>query len=384
MASCKFEDGKYHGGAEVKAHLRHNDISPERRAIAKKKNKDIDINRCKYNFNILGLTYKERCKKYDDRIKYLDNNGNTNIRKNRVTVQCIEIPVPAGLPRDRYHDWFFRIADILRAKYGEENFIDADIHYDEEHSYRDPETRELVESRVHGHYMIVPEVNGTLNCKEISLRKNMKALNREVETMTRDEFGCPFMTGTKKKSTKKVEELKQESENAELLYQIEQEHRVLNARRAALDAYEATLKSMAKELQEKEEKIFKTQNTLSEWQDNLEQRETTVRDLEEQKKTVQRELEAIRQKENTLDEAIRTVSEIPPMDSLAEEVLNRATIEVRSSPESPVTANFVAMKYLEHLRETQIQKARDIRKTVKRAAPEYTFYTQEPQEDMEF
>lgn len=37
MASCKFEGGKYKGASEVKAHFRHNDIDPGRRAVAKKK-----------------------------------------------------------------------------------------------------------------------------------------------------------------------------------------------------------------------------------------------------------------------------------------------------------------------------------------------------------
>lgn len=128
MASCKFEGGKYKGATEVKAHFRHNDISPVRRAIAKKKNKHIDLNKCKYNFSILGLSYEQRCKKYDNRIAYLDKNGNTNKRKDRVTAQCLEIPVPKDLPRDRYHDWFSRIADMLRAKYGEDNFINGYHH----------------------------------------------------------------------------------------------------------------------------------------------------------------------------------------------------------------------------------------------------------------
>lgn len=383
MASCKFEGGKYKGAAEVKAHFRHNDISPEKRATAKKKNKDIDLTKCKYNFSILGLSYKERCKKYDDRIKYLDSNGNTNKRKDRVTVQCIEIPVPAGLPRDRYHDWFLRIAELLRAKYGEENFIDADIHYDEEHEYREPETKELVISRVHGHFMIIPEVYGKLNCKQISLRKNMKELNREVDTMTQTEFGCSFMTGTKKKSTKKVEELKQESEYTELLCQIEQEKKDLIARQAALNAHKAILDNQAEELQAKEEELLKTQNTLSEWQGNLEQREIAVQDLEDQKKAVLQEREAIKQKEAQLDEAVRAVSEMPTLDACVEKVLDVAFVKIKSSPESTETFDFVARRYLERLQEDQKEQAEKICKTVRRTAPDYTFDTQ-PEDGMEF
>lgn len=376
MASCKFEGGKYKLAPEVKAHFRHNDITPEKRKIAKKRNKHIDLNKCKYNFSILGLTYEEKCKKYDERIAYLDSHGNTNKRKDRVTMQCIEVPVPKGLPRERYHDWFFRVADILIKKYGEENFIDGDIHYDEEHSYRDPETLELVVSRVHGHFEIIPDVKGKLNCKEISLRKNMTILNKEVDKMTKTEFGCSFMTGAKKKSYKKVEELKQESENAELLYQIEQEKQALSTQQAALNAHKAALENRDKELQAKEESIVETQNALSEWQDNLEQREMAVQDLENQKKTVE-------EKESKLDQAIKAVTEMPTMDEALEIVLNNATVAYRMHPESPVI-NVIARRYLEYLQKEQKQETEQICKTVQRTIPDYTFDTQPQDDGMEF
>lgn len=383
MASCKFEGGKYKGAAEVKAHFRHNDIDPEKRKIAKKKNKDIDLEKCKDNFNILGLSYEERCKKYDDRIKYLDKNGNTNKRKDRVTAQCIEIPVPAGLSRDKYHDWFLRIADLLRAKYGEENFIDADIHYDEEHEYREPETREIVVSRVHGHYMIIPEINGKLNCKQMTLRKNMKELNREVDVMTQAEFGCSFLTGKKKKSTKKVEELKQESEYAELLCQIEQEKEDLITLKAALTAQKAALDAEAEKLHAKEEMVYNVQTALSELRENLEQREIAVQDLEEQKKAVLQEREAIKQKEVQLDEAFRAVSEMPTLDACVEKVLDVAFVTY-TIPGTTETMDFVARRFLERLQEDQKERAEEICKPVRRTVPDYTFNTQQPEDGMEF
>ncbi|MCX4297909.1 MAG: plasmid recombination protein [Lachnospiraceae bacterium] len=376
MASCKFEGGKYKMPTEVKAHFRHNDISPEMRVIAKKKNKHIDLDKCKYNFSILGLSYEERCKKYDERIAYLDYHGNTNKRKDRVTAQCIEIPVPADLPRDRYREWFLRIAEMLRAKYGEENFIDADIHYDEEHEYRDAETKELVVSRVHGHFIFVPEISGKLNCKQMTLRKNMKALNREIDIMTKDEFGCSFMSGKKTKSLKKVEELKQESENAELLCQIGQAQEELNARQAAVEIREAFANITDEEQQEKEKELLKTEHTLSEWQAELQQRETAVLDLEEQKKAVLQDQEAVRQKESQLDEAIRAVSEMPTMDECVERVLDVAVVTLKVSPGSdPV--KFVARRYLEYLQESQKERAEQMCKDVKRTVPEYTFDTQQ-------
>lgn len=231
--------------------------------------------------------------------------------------------------------------------------------------------------------MIIPEVYGKLNCKQISLRKNMKELNREVDTMTQTEFGCSFMTGTKKKSTKKVEELKQESEYTELLCQIEQEKKDLIARQAALNAHKAILDNQAEELQAKEEELLKTQNTLSEWQGNLEQREIAVQDLEDQKKAVLQEREAIKQKEAQLDEAVRAVSEMPTLDACVEKVLDVAFVRIKSSPESPETFNFVARRYLERLQEDQKEQAEEICKTVRRTAPDYTFDTQ-PEDGMEF
>lgn len=439
MASCKFEGGKCKGAQATKAAFRHNDISIEKRKIAKKKNKHIDLEKCKYNFSILGLSYEERCRKYDERIEYLDSHGNSNRRKDRVTMQCIEIPVPAGLPRERYHDWFLRVVDILRKKYGEKNFIDADIHYDEEHTYRDPETKELVVSRVHLHFMVVPEIDGKLNAKELSLRKNMRILNKEVDEMTKAEFGCSFMTGTKKKSYKKVEELKQESENAELLYQIEQKKKALDAQQTALNAHKAALDARDKELQNKEESILETQNTLAEWQNNLEQREAEVQDLEEQKKTLsinqialdvcksvlnnrnneiqakeeniietqnaltewQNSLEVrertvqdledqkksiiqewknIKQKEESLDKAIENVTKMPAMDSVLKQVLNSAFVTFHTYPGSPAI-DVTAMWYLEHLQKEQKEQTEQIRKTVRRTVPDYTFNTQQPQDD---
>ncbi len=366
MASCKFEGGKYKGATEVKAHFRHNDISLESRKIARKKNKHIDLNKCKYNFSILGLSYEQRCKKYDDRIAYLDCHGNPNKRKDRVTGQCIEIPVPAGLPRDLYNDWFIRVAQLLRARYGEENFIDADIHYDEEHEYRDPETMELVISRVHGHYMIVPEINGILNCKQMTLRKNMKSLNREIDEMTRKEFGCSFMSGKKTKSLKTVEELKLESENAELLHQMDQEREEIIARQTALTAHKAALAARDRELQEKEEKLLKTQNTLSEWKDNLEQQK-----------------EAVRQKERQLDEAVKAVTEMPSLDACVEKVLDVAFVKYKI-PGTTETMDFIARRYLESLRESQQERAEEICKTVRRTVPEYSFNTPQSGDEMEF
>ncbi len=253
--------------------MRHNDITPERRAIAKKGNPHIDLDKTGDNLSILGLSYAECVAKYDARIAYLDSHGNTNKRKDRVTLQCIEIPVPAELPRDQYRNWFFRIADILRAKYGEENFIEGMIHFDEEHEYRDPDTREKVWSRVHGHFMIIPEVDGKLNAKRISLRKCMKALNKEVDDVTKQEFGCDFMTGTKKRSVKSVSQIKQESEYAEMFYQLDQQKKEITELDKKLRFQQDALAKKLEDIEAREKKLAELQEQMNKRYRLLEKRE---------------------------------------------------------------------------------------------------------------
>lgn len=322
MASCKFEGGKCKGPSDAKAHMRHNDISPERRVIACKKNKHIDPARSKYNFSILGLNYEECAAKYDARIAYLDNHGNKNKRKDRVTMQVIEIPVPADLPRNLYKQWFIRISEILRQKYGEENFIEGSIHYDEEHEYRDPETKEKHWSRVHGHFMIVPEVNGGLNAKQISLRKNMKALNREVDQMTKTEFGCAFMTGTKKKSVKSVEQLKQESEYAEMFYQLEQQKKEITELDKRLRFRQDALAKKLEDIEAKEKKLVELQDQVSERYRALEKREKKADSELKLLKEALRECECLRETYRHAAERLKGVPAEIPGEELTEQLSN--------------------------------------------------------------
>lgn len=140
---------------------------------------------------------------------------------------------------------------------------------------------------------------------------------------------------------------KGESENAELLHQMERERQELDTRRAALDEKEM-------ELQEKE--------------DALKQREKEVCDLEGRKKELLRELEMVKKKEESLDEAVRSVSEIPPLDEAVDYILDHASIEIRVTPESPYTFPFIARRVLNHIRYTQKKEAENIRRKAKKAA----------------
>lgn len=262
MASAKFQGGKYHTATEVKAHFRHDDISVESRKVASRGNQNIDVTKSHLNKSLLGLTYEQMCEKYDKRIAQLDAITNTNHRKDRVTLQNIEIPVPRELDRNLYNKWFVKVAEILCSMYGQMNFVDGQIHWDEEHEYVSADTGEVVTSRVHAHYSIIPEVKGVLNCKKMSGRANMKKLNKAIEDMTQKEFGCSFMTGEKTKSCHTIDELKNRSNQL------------------ALERREQNCKQQEQTIAEAEKSLLESKMAISEQEQAIERKMANLSEYE--------------------------------------------------------------------------------------------------------
>lgn len=307
MASAKFEGGKYHGATEAKAHMRHDDITPEARAVAAINNPHIDVTKSHLNKSLLGLTYEQMCEKYDNRIAQLDNTTNRNKRKDRVTLQNIEVPVPAGLDKKLYNKWFCRVGEILCDAYGRDNLIDAQIHYDEEHEYIDAETHEKKMSRVHMHASIVPEVQGQLNCKRMSGRANMRKLNNAIEKMTEREFGCKFMDGSKKKSDRTMDELKNssaklkaEQENKQLQRENEQLRHDNELQEAALNAaYEVRMTKIKR----REEKVEDDEKRIEAYKADA------VKDLEAQRQQTLHDVQGLYDKALALHNKLLRMSD---------------------------------------------------------------------------
>lgn len=262
MASAKFQGGKYHTATEVKAHFRHDDISVESRKIASRGNPNIDVTKSHLNKSLLGLTYEQMYEKYDERIAQLDATTNTNNRKDRVTLQNVEIPVPKELDRNLYNKWFVKVAEILCRVYGAENFIDGQIHYDEEHEYLNAETGELTNSRVHAHFSIIPEVKGVLNCKKVSSRSNMRQLNTAIDNMTKVLFGCSFMTGEKTKSRQTIDTLKNKSNQLAL----DRREQNCEQREQTLAEAQKSLLESKKAISEQEQAIERKMANLGEYE----------------------------------------------------------------------------------------------------------------------
>lgn len=221
MASCDWR--KFKGGTEAKAVFAHCE-SEER---LEREHSNTDINKARTHLNMAFEAFEDGytgvCKAYDDYIEALDANPKQNKRKDRVTCVGLEIPTPEGMSDDMAREWCVDAYEAVRERLGD-TVLGGVAHFDEIHDYRDPETKEVRTSRPHLHIYAVPDVGGKLNAKQYTARRQMVGMNAAIEAMTAAKYpGFKFQTGTKKKSKKSVEELKNDSERAEIIAKAEAE-----------------------------------------------------------------------------------------------------------------------------------------------------------------
>lgn len=199
MASVDFK--KLHSRQDVAAMLRHS--CADTRMQHKHSNRDIDKSRTAGNMDT--GTYTQALAVYDARIQELDARPGQNRRSDRVTCFGLEVPAPAGLTEQQQVEFLQDAAVMLADKFNRENVIHGSIHVDEVHEYIDHGV--VKQSRPHLHLYVVPEMDGKFNGKKFSSRAAMRQANRELDTLCREQYGVPFMTGgdARKRS---VEELK--------------------------------------------------------------------------------------------------------------------------------------------------------------------------------
>ena len=276
MASVKFKKLKL--PQEVKAMLRHCD--KEKRLEANHSN--VDINKSATPDNMQwNLDYYAACKRYDDRITELDAKPGANKRKDRVTCFGLNVPAPKDLQPEDEQEFFEEVLALIAAQYGYDNIVQYFTHLDEKHEYINSETGEMCMSRAHLQCYVVPEHNGKLNGKWFSNRSNMVKLNNAIHKMAQEQFGVIFMDGSKKKSRKTVEQLKNESTYLEAQKELDTKKAALNARRDAVCAREAALDNRSGELQEEEQILFKMKITLREKEADMNRREDDLKAAED-------------------------------------------------------------------------------------------------------
>lgn len=263
MASVNY--AKCKSRSEAKAIIRHCD--KDERMKHEHSNNEIDKTKCSGNVQ-MKRSYAETCRRLDDRIAELDGTTNTNRRKDRVEVFMLETAVPQGLTDKQKVAWVRRFRDVVADMYGEENILNVYYHVDEVHEYRD-ENGERAISREHVHLPIVPvDSKGSLNGKWFSSARNMRKLNETLQAMTQQEFGVDYMDGSKRKSKKTVEQLKNESAVREAV------------EKGTREAVEALMPSLREEARVTAEKALKSEReALQRDRDELAKEREAIRDF---------------------------------------------------------------------------------------------------------
>lgn len=220
MASCDWSKIKTAG--EAKAKLRHS--AADERAKTNHTNKDIDTSKTYLNLSFGALSkYDEVRKAYDERLAWLDEQPGANRRKDRVTLVGLYIPAPAGMDDYTARGWFVDAYEIICDELGDDNVLGGSAQFDETHEYTDAETKKKRMSRAHLHAYAVPEKDGKLNAKAVTSRSAMIRMNNRIEEMTRQRYPeYQFMDGSKKKSRKSVEQLKQESDKVAVVQEAKE------------------------------------------------------------------------------------------------------------------------------------------------------------------
>lgn len=368
MASCNWEKKK--GAIEAKALFRHCDT--KEREKTEHSNKDIDKSLTHLNMsfgfydNPGGSGYDAICKAYDDYIANLDSRAGANKRKDRVTLCALNLTVPAGMDDATAQMWCIEAYEVLYDCFGE-RLLGGTAHFDEKHTYIDVETKEKRVSRVHLQAQVIPEVDGRLNAKALTSRSNIVILNNRIQAMTKSRFpGYVFMDGTKRKSKKPVEELKQESDVLAVLEEAQQEAaKIVEEARQRADK----LDDEAIEKLEKAEKF------------SVEERRKASEDAENTRMNAKRKAEQIQKDAETSSEAIlsNAKAEADKLTFKVQKRLREANTALQSAKEREAEAEQekqLFKKKDEELEQAKLlyQTAFDDAKAIAKGFAEVTFY----------
>lgn len=171
------------------------------------------------------------------------------IRGDRKTVAELCVPAPRSGMSDQDARQFLTAACEALVEAPGMHVVGVALHGDETHEYIDPDSKERVQSRLHLHVLVVPDVPGHgCNMKSWLTKSRYKEINQLLDRVCKRELGYTYQDGTKSRSRGDVERVKVKSlqaEAAELTAKIDmlrQEATQLDAvrQKACQDATRAT------------------------------------------------------------------------------------------------------------------------------------------------
>ena len=161
-------------------------------------NRDIDPSRTHYNYSLSG--HSDNFAYYEERLAQVHCMKRANVN----TLSSWVITVPHGLPKNSQKAFFMATVNFLNDRYGKENCISADVHYDE--------------TTPHLHYTFIPVVfdnkkmREKVSRKELFTLKELYSFHDDLSNYISEKVyrGISMRTGTTERNLS-IRELKQQT-----------------------------------------------------------------------------------------------------------------------------------------------------------------------------
>lgn len=278
-----------------------------------------DIDRALADRNEMAGTAEEARARIRETIAQVDAaTPPRRVRADRKTIAELCIPAPRSGMNDEDARRFLTAACIELVREPGMHVVGIGLHGDEVHEYINPDSKTRVQSRLHVHVLVVPDVPGRgCNMKSWLTKSRYQEINQLLDRVCERELGYSYQDGTKSRSRGDVERVKAESlraEAEELAAKIDtmrQEAAQLDtvrqkarqdAARATQEANEATARAKAAERAQRQSEAAQKQSEA-----RVEAAEQRTRELQEEidRLDIVRELSTVPEN-RTLNEAKAT------------------------------------------------------------------------------
>ena len=176
-----------------------------------------DIDRALADRNEMAGTAKEARARIRETIAWVDSvTPPKRIRGDRKTVAELCVPAPRSGMSDQDARQFLTAACEALVEAPGMHVVGVALHGDETHEYIDPDSKERVQSRLHLHVLVVPDVPGHgCNMKSWLTKSRYREINQLLDRVCKRELGYTYQDGTKSRSRGDVERVKVKSLQAE-------------------------------------------------------------------------------------------------------------------------------------------------------------------------
>lgn len=176
-----------------------------------------DIDRALADRNEMAGTAEETRARIRETIALVDAaTPPKRVRADRKTVAELCIPAPRAGMSDQDARQFLTAACEALVGAPSMHVVGVALHADEAHEYVDPDSKARVQSRLHLHVLVVPDVPGKgCNMKSWLTKSRYGEINRLMDKVCERELGYSYQDGTKSQSRGDVERVKVESLRAE-------------------------------------------------------------------------------------------------------------------------------------------------------------------------